>query len=111
MSPQTDLVWWVIYAASGACQPLIIEHLSLKGLAPALVLWPMLANCVGMALVLPLAVVLRIETKDPSRACSRHPVRRIVAEAIACDFGSAALLNLALLRCGAPLGLFISHQL
>lgn len=99
------LAWWIVYASTGACQPLLVEQLSGRGLAPQLVLWPMLANCVGLFAVLPLSWTLRVRnSKDGSfwsrLFFSRH-IRRSVANVAAVDFGSAALLNLALLRCGA----------
>lgn len=100
-----DLAWWIVYASTGACQPLLVEQLSVRGLAPQLVLWPMLANCIGLFAVLPMSWALRMRnSKDGSfwpRICFSRHVRRSVAHVAAVDFGSAALLNLALLRCGA----------
>lgn len=88
--------WWVgVYAATGACQPLIVERLARAKLAPQIALWPMLANCVGMSLVLPLSCLLGMRP-------SRRPVRLGVAwKASVVDFGSAVLLNTALVRSGA----------
>lgn len=87
----------MVYAGTGASQPLIVEELSRRGLAPQIVLWPMLANCIGMLAVYPLALSLGLVAKRKTR----NLCRRFVLEACLVDFGSAALLNLALLRAGA----------
>jgi len=90
------MVWTLLYTVTGAAQPLMVDHLNRHGFAPPGLLWPVLANFVGMALVAPLHATL---TGDKWR--SPTVTRRTLVEIVLLDASSAVLLTYALLHCGA----------
>jgi hypothetical protein len=100
MAPRA--AWLSVYAISGALQPLLVDRLRRQGLAPQVLLGPMLANCVGMAVVGPLRAALGGGDDAPGDWVSAaRGGARTLATAVGLDFGSAALLTVGLLRCGA----------
>ena len=98
--PSSATWWLVVYSTTGALQPLLVDDLRHRGLAPKRLLGPMLANCVGMALVAPAREAFA-PGGGGSWADAARGAWRTVAVAVVLDFGSATLLCLALLTCGA----------
>ena len=98
--PSSATWWLVVYSTTGALQPLLVDDLRHRGLAPKRLLGPMLANCVGMALVAPAREAFA-PRGGGSWAGAARGAWRTVAVAVVLDFGSATLLCLALLSCGA----------
>ena len=97
MAPST--LWLAVYSTTGALQPLLVDRLRERGLAPKVLLGPMLANMLGMALVAPMREVFA--AGGGSWAGTVRGCWRDVGVAIVLDFWSAALLCIALLSCGA----------
>jgi len=91
--------WIATYAVTGALQPLLVDRLKQRGLAPARLLGPMMANLIGMTLVAP-AREACVGSPAPIAQTIRASWRPLTAAA-ALDFGSAALLCVGLLYAGA----------
>ena len=96
---RTSHAWIATYAVTGALQPLLVDQLKQRGLAPARLLGPMMANLIGMTLVAP-AREACVGSPAPIAQTIRASWRPLAAAA-ALDFGSAALLCVGLLYAGA----------